>query len=114
MTTTFEPPPTPPQAAPPTAQYPMQPHRGDVVLVLGVLGIWMSTCLVFGIIAWIMGNHDLAQMAAGRMDPSGRSLTNAGRILGIVGVCFAILVAVVVILWFVIAGFAAIAPWLRD
>ena len=29
-----------------------------------------------------MGNDDLREMEFGRMDPSGRDLTNAGRILG--------------------------------
>ena len=31
-----------------------------------------------------MGNDDLREMDFGRMDPSGRDLTNAGRILGII------------------------------
>ena len=32
-----------------------------------------------------MGNADLKEIDAGRMDPSGRELTNIGRILGIIG-----------------------------
>jgi hypothetical protein len=32
-----------------------------------------------------MGSGDLKEMDAGTMDPSGRSITNAGRICGIVG-----------------------------
>ena len=43
-----------------------------------------------------MGNNDLKEIDAGRMDPSGRSLTNAGRILGIVAVVLTI-VAIVAI-----------------
>jgi hypothetical protein len=49
-----------------------------------------------------MGNNDLAEMRAGRMDPEGEGLTNAGRICGIIGTilmvvagcCFACSIAV--------------------
>jgi hypothetical protein len=32
-----------------------------------------------------MGSNDLAEMKAGRMDPEGQSLTQAGQIMGIIG-----------------------------
>jgi hypothetical protein len=48
----------------------MKPHRGVVVLVLGILGI--VVCFICGIIAWVMGKSDLQEMDAGIMDPSGR------------------------------------------
>jgi hypothetical protein len=32
-----------------------------------------------------MGQSDLSEMNAGRMDPSGRGITQAGMILGIIG-----------------------------
>ncbi len=60
----------------------MRPHRGSVVLVLGILGL--TLCVVFGIVAWVMGNKDLDAMRRGKMDPSGRGLTQAGRICGII------------------------------
>ena len=60
----------------------MKPHRGTLILVLGILGLVI--CQPVGIAAWIMGNGDLKEMDAGSMDPTGRSLTNAGRIIGIV------------------------------
>jgi hypothetical protein len=41
-------------------------------------------CGILGPVAWIMGHIDLGEMRAGRMDPSGEGLTNAGRICGIV------------------------------
>jgi hypothetical protein len=53
-----------------------------MILVLGILGI--IVCFICGIFAWVMGNKDLKAMDAGLMDPSGRGLTNAGRICGIV------------------------------
>jgi hypothetical protein len=61
----------------------MKPHRGTLVLVLGILSL--VVCAPLGIAAWVMGNGDLKEIDAGAMDPSGRSLTNAGRICGMIG-----------------------------
>ncbi len=64
----------------------MKPHRGTLILVLGILSIVLTPCLsILGIPAWIMGKNDLAAMDAGQMDPTGRSTTNAGRICGMIG-----------------------------
>lgn len=60
-----------------------KPHRGVLVLVFGILGMMM--CGAFGIAAWMMGKNDMKEINAGRMDPEGRSLTQVGYILGIVG-----------------------------
>ena len=67
---------------------PLKPHRGVVVLVLGILGL--VVCFICGIIAWVMGNNDLREMEAGQMDPSGMGLTKAGKICGMIGVILAI------------------------
>lgn len=61
----------------------MRPHRGSTVLVYGILGI--VVCQLLAIAAWRMGTDDLRDMEFGQMDPSGRDLTKAGRILGMVG-----------------------------
>lgn len=60
----------------------MKPHRGTLILVLGILGLVI--CGPLGIAAWVMGSNDLKQIDAGAMDPSGRSVTNAGRICGMI------------------------------
>ena len=57
-------------------------HRGILILAWGILS-WVS-CPIFGIIAWVLGNRDLREMRAGRMDPSGMGLTQAGQILGMI------------------------------
>lgn len=62
------------------------PHRGGLILALGILS-WV-VCPILSIIAWVMGNQDLKEMDAGRMDPEGRGLTQAGKIIGIVHICF--------------------------
>ncbi|HYT90260.1 MAG TPA: hypothetical protein VEL76_16250 [Gemmataceae bacterium] len=67
---------------------PAQPHRGAAILTLGILAlVGLVLCvpgLILGPIAWAMGNHDLAQIRAGRMDPSGLSSTSSGHTCGIV------------------------------
>ncbi len=74
-------PPPPPPAG-------LRPHRGVLILVLGILGLVF--CCAFGIAAWAMGNSDLREMDEGRMDPSGRGMTNAGRICGMISVILTI------------------------
>lgn len=59
------------------------------MLTFGIIGI--LCCMPFGIAAWVMGASDLAEIRAGRMDPSGEGTTRVGMILGIVSVGFAVL-----------------------
>jgi hypothetical protein len=73
----------------------MKPHRGTLILVLGILGLVI--CGPCGIAAWIMGNGDLKEIDAGTMDPAGRGMTNAGRICGMIATILLILGAVVFI-----------------
>ncbi len=78
------------------------PHRGVLVLVLGILAV-AQVCPVLGPVAWILGRADLAEIDAGRMDPAGRSLTQAGMICGIIETAIMILTLLGVVLFF---GFA--------
>jgi hypothetical protein len=59
-----------------------RPHRGGLILGLGIVGVVI--CGPLGIPAWIMGSGDLKEMRAGRMDYSGYGITQAGMILGII------------------------------
>ncbi len=84
-----------------TSQY-VQPHRGGLILVLGLVGIVMG-CPIFSLMAWVMGSGDLREMRSGRMDRNGEGLTQAGMILGmipsilfIVGAALAMLFIIVV------------------
>lgn len=63
---------------------PYQPHRGTLVLVMGLLGIIGFFTPITSLIAWILGSMDLREMKAGRMDPEGESSTRVGYILGII------------------------------
>jgi hypothetical protein len=61
----------------------VRPHRGDMIMILGILSFFIAG-IVLGPMAWIMGNNDLREMALGRMDRSGESNTNVGRICGMI------------------------------
>jgi hypothetical protein len=89
-------------AFPPSLPSPIdpKPHRGALILTLGILGILV--CGLCGIFAWVFGNADLREISAGRMDPKGRQLTEAGKICGIVGTCFAVLQVGALCLWLTI------------
>jgi hypothetical protein len=71
-----------------------KPHRGGTILTLGILAIVCNFCFIPGICAWTMGNSDLNAMRAGQMDPSGRGLTQAGQIMGIIGTILSVLLGV--------------------
>jgi predicted Zn finger-like uncharacterized protein len=69
-----------------------EPHRGPLVLTLGVLSLVLLSivCLwpvgaVLGVVAWVMGRADLGKLKRGDMDPAGQGLTQAGWICGIIG-----------------------------
>ena len=79
-----------------------------MILVFGILGLLL--CQVLGIVAWVMGANDIKEMDAGGMDPSGRSLTQAGKICGIIATVLMILSVVAAIIFlalFGLAGFTA-------
>lgn len=86
-------------------------HRGGSVMTLGILGLALNAgafvcpplallgmfCtaplgLTLSMLAWNFGNADLAEMDAGLMDPRGRSATQTGRVLGIIGTSVAVLI----------------------
>lgn len=64
--------------------------------MLGILSLVI--CAPLGIAAWIMGNGDLRQMDAGAMDPTGRSVTNAGRICGMIGTILFVIAIIIAVL----------------
>ncbi len=86
-----------------TSQQTLRPHRGGLILALGILGL--VCCFICGIIAWVMGSNDLKEMAAGRMDPAGQGLTQAGKICGMISVILQI-IGLVIWLLFMSLGIA--------
>lgn len=99
----------------------LQPHRGQTIVVLGIIGITLSLmglplafcgmcCPPLGIVggllslpcsitAIIMSQGDLKKIAEGKMDPEGASQTRAGMVCGFVGAGLGATVTLVAILW---------------
>ncbi len=88
-------------------------HRGGMILALGISGLVTLVVAAFclplgivatplGIVAWVLGNGDLRDMTAGRMDREGEGLTQAGRVLGIITCSLALLMAVVFVVFFAV------------
>ena len=70
-------------ARPQTFHNNLEPHRGTLILVLGILSLVM--CGFFtGIPAWFMGRNDLKKIKAGLMEPEGEGSTKGGMICGII------------------------------
>ena len=77
-------------------------HRGVLILVLGLLAVFVAP-IPCGPIAWYLGNCDLAEIRAGRMDREGESMTQAGRIIGMITTILTVAVVLLVCLvWAVI------------
>lgn len=119
---------------PPGAQPPgfggfagMQPHRGGLILGLGVggLGSWLVGCvggtalppcgllglvgLGLGIAAWVMGASDMRAMREGRMDPTGLGNTKAGKICGMITVILVAIGVLITVIMLVFFGAVAAA-----
>jgi len=73
-----------------------EPHRGALILTLGIVSIGCAVVgffcpltaipgVIVGPIAWVLGSKDLTAIQENRKDPDGRGLTQAGWICGIVG-----------------------------
>lgn len=91
-----------PRAAVNVPRY-LAPHRGGLVLALGIIS-WAVGCPIFGICAWVMGSADLREMRAGRMDPSGQGLTQAGQIIGMIHALLTILAIVLFVFAMLVFG----------
>jgi hypothetical protein len=85
----------------------LKAHRGGAVLALGILGL--VVCFILGVVAWVMGNNDLREMDIGVMDPAGRSMTQAGKVCGIVSVVFALVPLCIGLLALVVVIMTAVA-----
>lgn len=88
-----------------------QPHpKGTMILVLGILSIVIGGCglgIILGIIAMVQAKPVLAEIDANPAAYNNRSMVNAGRICGIVGLIVGILGLIYVIFMLVLAGIGA-------
>ena len=81
-----------------------EPHRGTLIMVLGILSLVLAP-IILGPIAWVMGSEDLKKIRQGRMDPEGESMTNTGKVCGMVATIVSISVlAIVLLVWLLCLG----------
>jgi hypothetical protein len=82
-------------------------HRGGLLLILGMIGVWcgfVSICIGFAaipglgiaVVAWALARHDLILMRTGRMDRDGMMKTRTALERGAGG---ALLNSVTLLLW---------------
>ena len=86
----------------------VKPHRGVLILVLGIVSIVF--CQFLGIFPWMMANGDLDAMDRKEMDPEGRGLTQAGKICGMVAIgmlALSLVLGAVFLAFLVVAGMAS-------
>ena len=77
------------------------PHRAGIILALSLLG-WFF-CPVFSVAAWLMGRDDMRKMDRGKMDESGRTVTQVGTVVAIVN-CVVIALGIAATLLFLMLG----------
>lgn len=91
------------------------PHRGGVVLTMGIVSIVLACATVafcvpaliglpLGILAWVWGRKDLRRMEQGLMDPEGRGTTQGGFICGIIGTVLNALLLMLFVGYLVVMG----------
>ena len=90
-----------------TAPGGLEPHRGTLILVLGILSLVL--CAFTAIPAWIMGKGDLEKIQAGQMDPEGQGMTKAGMICGMICcIIYAVLIGLIILLTILGGGLATL------
>ncbi|MCY2968066.1 MAG: hypothetical protein NT069_31290 [Planctomycetota bacterium] len=74
----------------------MVPHRAVKLLAYSALSYVI--CFGFAVAALMMAKHDLREMDAGRMDPTGRNQTEAARVMAIANLWLHVVVGVLIVL----------------
>ena len=93
----------------------LRPHRGGIILGLGIAGLLTAFLWIpLGVIAGILGLIDLRRMRDGKTDPSGRTTTQVGMVLGFAGTAIWMVVAVFVVLSFFFLRLGDSRGWTSD
>ena len=84
---------------------PRHPHRGGVVLALGLVALLLPVPLgiVLGPLARRFARQDIPKMRSGRMDPSGLGMTSAGQAAALGGMVLGGLIVGAAVLWAAVA-----------
>ncbi|QDT66180.1 FmdB family zinc ribbon protein [Calycomorphotria hydatis] len=89
-----------------TSNRPLESHRGIAVLLLAIFS-WVIGPPIPAIIAVMLARTDLRAMDEGRMDPSGRGMTQAGYWIAWVHIILSLLTLVLICGGFLVAIAAA-------
>lgn len=76
-----------------------EPHRGTVILVLGIVGLF-TVPFILGPIVWIWANADLRKMDDGLMDPEGKGNTQGGKVCGMIATILSLVALGFIVLYF--------------
>lgn len=74
------------------------PHRGPLVLVLGLVGVF-TLCALPSAIGLLLGLYDLRLMKRDKMDPAGHSMTIAGIVLSASWIVLQVALIIVGVAW---------------
>jgi hypothetical protein len=94
----------PPWEQPGAVRRDCEPHRGDLLRVVGILSLWLgwlSFCFFplswlvvpVGLATWAVAPRDLLEMRAGRMDPQGEVETAEGKSKALIAVYWSLILA---------------------
>lgn len=88
-----------------TSQTQLPRGNGVLILVLGILGLIL--CPPIGIIAWIMGHQELNKIRLGQVSNQDEGLARAGKILGIIGTIYFIVITILLAFYIIFIAFVA-------
>ncbi len=87
-----------------------------MILVFGILSLF-TVPIIFGPMAWSMGNQDMRKIRAGQMDREGQTMTEIGRVCGMVAALLSVGALGMVLLYFLAVffccGIGGMLPFIR-
>jgi heme/copper-type cytochrome/quinol oxidase subunit 2 len=75
----------------------IEPNRGGTIFIMGILSL--AFCWPLGLVAWLMGRTDLANMRTGTTSSERKSLVQIGMFLGLVGMLIPIITIILLIIY---------------
>lgn len=80
----------------------LRPHRGETLLAIAILSLFCNLGIILAPMAWIMARNDLKEMERGKMDPSGKGITQAAKVISIVSAIMHTLLAISIVVYIIV------------